>query len=132
MVVRTRRRFPLAPAVVHSVCLVLLAVQQARSQNPPLEYQVKAAFLYNFAKFVDWPAQAFPLPNASFNICLVGDPFQGALEQTVAGETLNGRPIVVRRIARGENVRNCHLIYVSPAEGAREIEIINAAKNLPV
>src|SRR5262245_25457124 len=131
MEARVGRRFPFR-AVVPSVCLVLFAVQQASSQNPPLEYQVKAVFLYNFAKFVDWPAQAFARPDAPFNICLAGDPFQGAVEQTVEGETLNGRRIVVRRIAAGENVRDCHLIYVSASEGGREVEIINAAKSLPI
>src|SRR5262249_11417811 len=81
---------------------------------------------------VDWPAQAFPRPDTPFNICLAGDPFQGAVEQTVEGETLNGRRLVVRQIAAGENIRECHLVYVSPSEGGHAVEIINAAKNLPI
>src|SRR5215510_13723891 len=97
MAARRGRRFLLVTAVILSVCLVLQV--RAQAQNPPLEYQVKAVFLYNFAKFVEWPTQAFPRPDTPFNICLAGDPFQGAVEQTVEGETLNGRRLVVRRIA---------------------------------
>ncbi len=63
------------------------------------EYQVKAAFLYNFAKFVEWPSQSFKGPKDSLNICVLGeDPFGQLLTDTVNGKTLEGRPFVVHSI----------------------------------
>jgi hypothetical protein len=77
------------------------------------EYEVKAAYLLNFARFVEWPA---PAPgNDPFTICIVGDdPFQGALERLVEGEAVNGRPIAVRRLARWQEP--CRILFVSRSE----------------
>src|SRR2546430_17063877 len=80
-------------ALVLSIGMLLLDGSTFASQTPSAEYQVKAAFLYNFAKFVEWPAQAFPRANAPFAICLAGDSFEGELEKLVEGENLDGRPL---------------------------------------
>ena len=113
-------------------CFLLASAHRCFSQTPGYEYQVKAAFLFNFAKFVEWPNQAFPRADTSFTICLAGDPFQGAVEQTIEGERLEGRALVVRRVAPGDSVRECHLLYVSQSEARRAPEIISAARNLPI
>lgn len=71
------------------------------------EYEVKAAYLLNFARFIEWPAS-----NEPFSICIVGDdPFQGALDRLVEGETVNGRSIIVRRLARWQEP--CRILFVS-------------------
>ena len=77
----------------------------------PLEYQVKAAFLLNFTRFVDWPPEAFPNSEAPFTICIYGgDPFGGALERTVEGETVNGRPVAIRRIGLSQP-HACQVVF---------------------
>src|SRR5438128_11210121 len=63
------------------------------------EYKVKAAFLYNFAKFVEWPQDAFRAPDDPFTICVLGEnPFGNALAEAVKGNTLNGRGFIERHI----------------------------------
>jgi hypothetical protein len=82
----------------------------------PGEYAVKAAFLYNFAKFVDWPAQAFTSPDAPFTICVLGpDPFGGALDSAVANERIQGRSLIVRRLGVWDGRETCHILFVSSA-----------------
>jgi hypothetical protein len=120
------------PFLLIAVCIAFVSVPPSGAQNASVEYQVKAVFLFNFAQFVQWPAQAFADRGAPFTICLAGDPFEGALEKTVAGETLNGRRIAVRQLSAVDNVRGCHLIYVSAAESKRETDIIKAVANTPV
>jgi len=114
---------------------VLWAV--AASAAPPaereFEYKVKAAYLYNFAKFVDWPADAFADPKSPLTLCVLGDdPFGPALDQTVAGESVGGRPIAVRRGARLAELKGCHLLFVGRAERGRLREVIAALHDGPV
>jgi hypothetical protein len=78
-----------------------------------LEYRVKAAFLLNFTKFIDWPVSDPPATDTPFAICISGDdPFGAVLDQIVEGETVGNRKIVVRRL-HGESPRACSLLYVS-------------------
>src|SRR5579884_4434390 len=86
----------------------LIAASVLYAEQPQqAEYQVKAAFLYNFAKFVEWPPRAFPTPSAPFSICLMSDPFDGALDKITQGEVLDGHPLVIRRIRSAEDVSSC-------------------------
>jgi len=79
--------------------------------------QVKAAFLYNFAKFVEWPADAFPDSGAPIVIGVVGtDPFGGTLDKTTSGKTANGRPVEVRRFKLGQDLRGCHILFVGVSD----------------
>jgi hypothetical protein len=78
------------------------------------EYQVKAAFIYNFAKFVQWPAGAFQTSNEPIVICVLGhDPFGRSLEDTVAGRTIDGRFLIVRQISNPKQVAGCHVLFIS-------------------
>ncbi len=126
----SKRRFGLAAA--WCICTIAVDGSVATSQPASAEYQVKAAFLYNFAKFVEWPPQAFPSPDSPFTICLAGDPFEGALDRTVQGELLDRRPLMVRRIIPAEDLRGCQMIYLAPNENRRSAEIIDAAVNSPI
>ena len=96
------------------------------------EYEVKAAFLFNFAKFVDWPAQAFATPNASFTICLDGDPFGGALDRIIQGENLEGRALTVRRLNSGNDLAGCQIVYVAASQFRHVDEIVSGANNHPI
>jgi len=89
------------------------------------EYQVKAAFLYNFVQFVDWPARAFASEQEPITIGIVGhDPFQGVLDQIVADKRVNGRELVVRRFQGAGDLGRCHLLFVGGAEAERAAAVI--------
>jgi hypothetical protein len=86
--------------------------QQARSAQTS-EYQIKAAFLLNFAKFIEWSATPALENERSFAICILGeDPFGKALEDTVAGERIESRRVTIRKIS-APNAGSCQILYVS-------------------
>jgi hypothetical protein len=106
-----------------------LAAQTAQT----LEYRVKAVFLFNFAQFVDWPAAAFPDSQAPVVIGVLGDdPFGALLEETVRGETLAGRPFEVRRYHRADEIKTCHILFISQSEADRLEEILAGLKRRPI
>lgn len=84
------------------------------------EYKVKALFLYNFAKFVDWPASSFASPQDHFKVCVVGDdPFGDELDQAVQGKTINNRHFTIRRVSKPQDVRSCHIAFISSPDERR-------------
>jgi YfiR/HmsC-like len=81
------------------------------------EYQVKAAFLYNFLKFVDWPAQSFASGSSPFIIGVVGDDrFNSAIDQAISGKTANGRSIIAKRFKSFKSLTYCHILFISTSE----------------
>ena len=103
-------------AVLWALGMWLFCLTPRAAAQPPGEYAVKAAFLYNFAKFVEWPVQAFPSPDAPFSMCVLGpDPFGGALDAAVANERIQGRPLIVRRFDVWDASSQCHILFVSSA-----------------
>ena len=81
------------------------------------EYQVKAFFLYNFARYVEWPSQSFKAVNDPIVICILGqNPFGSALVEAVAGKMVEGRPFVVRQISDIQAGDNCHILFVNSSE----------------
>jgi hypothetical protein len=81
------------------------------------EYGVKAIFLYDFAKFVDWPPSSRTNERAPLNLCIVGtDPFGGMLDNIVRGQRINEREIAIRRANRSDDLRSCQIVFVSRAE----------------
>ena len=92
----------------------------------PSEYQMKAAFLYNFAKYVDWPVSALP-EHAPLIIGVFGqDPFDGALENIIRGKVINGHALMARRLEQLRNVTNCHVLFISSSEKKHWPEISKA------
>lgn len=103
----------------------------ARGETAP-EYTVKAAFLYNFAKFVEWPADAFAGPASPIVFFVFGeDPFRDALK-SLKGKTANGRPIVVRYAANLGELERCHLLFVSASSMTLLPKILQATKGWSV
>lgn len=93
----------------------------------PGEYQVKAVFLFNFSRFVEWPPSAFAGPDAPFVIGVFGyDPFGRQLDEATRGETVNGRPLVVRRVRNAVEAADCQILFVHHSEGAHLGAIIAA------
>jgi hypothetical protein len=90
-----------------------LLVNAAFAATAPAEYQVKAVFLFNFAHFVEWPAEAFASPSAPFAICILGrDPFGTTLDETIRGEMVKGRTFVVERYQSLAEVGSCQILYI--------------------
>ncbi len=89
--------------------------------SKPSEYDVEAAYLYNFGKFVQWPTGA---PNASaavFTICVIGDdPLEARLQAVVGKETINGRNVAVKRLSRPRGASQCQVLFIP----AREEDLI--------
>ena len=101
-----------------------VAVPAYAGQRTPHEYEVKAAFLYNFAKFVVWPKDAFPERESPIVIGVLGDdPFGPVLEEVIEGKTVNNRALAIRRFRRTSDVVGCHVLFISPSEGRRLVEI---------
>lgn len=96
-----------------TVVAIGLAVIPLEARQQPLEYDVKAAFLLNFSRYVQWPPARVAVP---FQLCVIGaDPFGPRLEATVDGESWHGAPIVVRRVHEIRQARDCHLLFVPGA-----------------
>jgi hypothetical protein len=97
--------------------------------DPSKEYGIKAAFLYNFTQFVDWPTNSFADANAPLTIGILGnDPFGDALDEIVRGEKANGHPLVVKRFQAGEPITDCHILFISQSEAKRINEILEDLK----
>lgn len=114
--------------VASALVPVLLAVGvPARAALPATEYEVKAAFLYNFARFVEWPREALGPPEAPFVIAVLGtDPFGEVLDRTMAGKRVAGHPVEVRRLDDPERARHAHILFVSASERDRVSIIVKA------
>jgi hypothetical protein len=85
--------------------------------DAPTENQVQAVFLFNFSRFVEWPAQAFAAPNDPFVIGIVGsDPFGARLDEAVHNEQINGHPLTVRRYRSVSDVDNCQILFIDRSE----------------
>ena len=96
-----------------TIAIVSTFASHARADSA-LEYRVKAAFLYNFAKFVDWPQDVFSSQESPVVFCLVGDdPFGSSLDGTVGGRKAGGREIVIRRGVGPEQLADCHLVFAT-------------------
>jgi hypothetical protein len=112
-------------SAVRLFILVSWLAGQGLAGNDNAEYQVKAAYLYNFAKLVDWPVPA----NGPVVIAVFGqDPFGDVLDRTVQGKTVDGRPLVVLRPSNLEQLKGCRILFVSAAEKKRLGAILSAVR----
>jgi hypothetical protein len=122
--------------IVTGVCitmcgfLLLNGPAVAAQAAPSREYQVKAVFLFNFTQFVEWPAAAFPGPNAPLVIGVLGnDPFGPYLDETVRGERVAERPLEVRRYRRVEDIETCHVLFISRSENSHLDQILSSLRD---
>lgn len=108
--------------IIRYTCALVLGVllSSGAAAQEANEYQVKAAFLYNFAKFVEWPPEAFKGPSDPIVIAVVGkNPFGTLLAEEVAGKTLLGRPFQVREVTNAQQASGCQIVFVSSSERKR-------------
>jgi hypothetical protein len=111
------------------VIALFLNIQQVKAQTKPaLEYQVKAAFLYNFTRFVSWPSSAFNSPTAPFVIGIVGnDPFGSYLEDIIDQEKVDGHPIIIQHYSDAKDINNCHILFIPAGDDNKIKETLAAA-----
>jgi hypothetical protein len=93
------------------------------------EYAVKAGFLYNFAKFIEWPADSFASGTAPISFCVFGrDPFGDSLDEIVRGKAINNRGFEIRRTNKLDELKGCQLIFISASEDGRFSQILESLK----
>ena len=124
--IRGAERFSATACLAGGTCLLSLFWIEAQAQAPTFkEYEVKAVFLFNFIQFVEWPGKAFPAADTPLTIGVLGeDPFGDILEQTIQGETIKHRKINLQRSRRFEDLKTCHLLFISKSEEGRLPQIL--------
>ena len=116
-----------AGSLQRAFALLLVGCVLAGAAAPVSEYQLKAVFLFNFAHFVEWPADALPRANTPFVIGVLGqDPFGRNLDDVVRGEAVNRHPLAVERYAAVADIRDCQILFI-PALELVHLEAILAA-----
>lgn len=125
------------PGCYQRLCMVALVILGAArwlpcsaAQEPTaVEYQVKAAFLLNFAKFVQWPSTVFQNDRTPITVCVFRyDPFGAALDEILRGKDINNRQLIARRITEIQELSSCQLIFISDREARRLPEILSSLK----
>jgi hypothetical protein len=117
-----RRRLPvyprrvIRPGVVLTLCCVTWLWSVTSWASTALERDLKVALLYNFAKFVEWPADALP-PAAPISFCVLGDAaLAGALGTAVASHSINGHGMTVTSVTANAPLTSCHVLYLSDVD----------------
>lgn len=113
--------------------LFVATIQSPAQDNAPSEYQLKAAFLFSFAKFIDWPSSSFASQQSPFAICILGaDPFGAAIDDTLRGKAIGEHPVVIERAGEPAEVRHCQIVFISSSEKRRLAEILMALQGANV
>jgi len=111
--------------------LVTGALAAAETSLP--EYQVKALFLVNFTKYVEWPVDSSADASTPFTIGIAGDnDIAPYLQSAVEGKTIAGHPLVIRHVEKNEDLANCQILFISASEKSHLAEILNQVKTSPV
>jgi len=132
---RHGRARPPAFAIACFFVLMPGTMFRVAAQDPkPTEYQVKAAYLSNFGRFVDaWGSAAKPSVEEAFSICVLGkDPFGSSLDIAVKGESIAGVTVAVKRISQPPEVQGCRVLFISSSEQGQLSAILSALANAPV
>jgi hypothetical protein len=123
------RKLPRAAAVA----LVLLFCLPCSAGSAPGEYQVKAAFIFNFTQFVEWPSDAFSSNDSPFVVAVVGDdPFKGALEQLMNDKLVGSRSIVIKHFPSADQVGGCQVLFMAASENGELDAIFGKIGKNPV
>jgi hypothetical protein len=112
------------------------AFAQASDASDSSEYLIKAGFIYNFAKFVDWPSAAFAQPDSPIVIGILGtDPFGNLIDRIVENKKIGARGLVVKRLKWGadlKDLKECKILFVGASEKAHLDELLQIVKTLPI
>jgi hypothetical protein len=122
-----------AVALLALLATGMASAPRAYADPSVTEYQLKAVFLLNFARFVTWPEQAFGTPDAPIVVCVLGqDPFGSALDEVLANERIGNRPLAARRVASADTIDGCQLLFVSERDARRHDTLLHALAARPV
>jgi len=128
-----RRSLTLALMHIVLVMLVLQAPQLACAQTATDEYTVKAAFLFHFAQFVDWPSDAFNSGDQSLNLCIFDDePHRQELQSALEGKRIGARVVHVRLLHQTQHVQGCSILFIGQDEGRRQTAALRNLRGQPV
>lgn len=128
--IASSKRAPTSAVVILGICLGLAL--QAPAQTVEAS-QVKAAYLYNFAKFVEWPAGIFRNPDDPAVICVIGDEHTSdVLELAVSGKKINGRPVEARRPHASTEFKSCHVLFIGFPDRERIAQTLNELRGSSV
>ena len=120
-------------SLVAALFMLGLADLLVAQDSPVAAIKVKAAYLFNFAKFVDWPKTVLPETNSPVVLCILGrDPFGRALEETIGNATAEARPIIIRRTRDLSGIEGCHILFISSSESRRLGQILARVRGEPV
>ena len=121
----------IAVAVIYITASIALSVYA--KAPPPSEYQLKAVFLYNFAKFVEWPAESFADDQSPIILGILGeDPFGDTIDQIIKGKTIKDRELTIKRFEKIEKLEACHILFISSSEEKRLEEILETLRDSSV
>jgi hypothetical protein len=124
-----RRGHGLILAFVVALAAILSPRCEAAPQDEFPEYQLKAAFLFNFAKFITWPSNAFASDEAPLTIGILGDdPFKEHLSKVIADKTVGGRKLAIKHFGADDAIEGCCLLFISRSERERVPNILASLK----
>ncbi len=114
------------------LCALASVLDAGAEERTYGEYEIKAAFLYSFVKFVDWPEKGSAQGKTTMSLCVIGkDPFGAALDE-IRGKTVRGKRLEVRHISAPRELRECQVLFVSSSERERLARIVEWAKEANV
>ena len=115
--------------LIVGLILTLLQAVGTAEESQLSEYRVKAAFVFNFAKFIEWPPESFSDDTSQLVIGILGEnPFVSDLDQTIQNKTINNHPLAIRPMRSVKEVTNCHILFISSSETARLPESLRAVR----
>lgn len=134
---RSRHRRVRLPLMALGLAFVILATvggpPRVCAQSKAEEYQIKAAFLFHFAQFVEWPEGAFQEADSPLVYCTIGkDPFQGALEESFKGKMIGSHSLQVRHLKEGGAAQGCHVAFLGKAAGRHIQDELASLRGNPV
>src|SRR5713101_3498199 len=126
---RVMRRLLRASAFSMVAAAGVASSRPAQADTQADEYRVKAAFLYKFGSYIEWPSESFARADSPVAIGVIGaDALADELAQIVSGRNVNGRPVLVRRLRPGDPIAGLHVLFIGGVDRGRLAEILAAAK----
>jgi hypothetical protein len=113
--------------------VAVLAVAMDGADPVDAEYRLKAAVLFNLAKFTEWPAAGMPVAGAPWRVGLLGaDRFGGAIDELAQTQVVQGHPVAIQRLQSLGDLRGCHVLFIGRSETERVAEVLAALGDAPV
>jgi len=120
-------------ALLTVACLTLFCPDAGKAETVKLsENEVKASYLYNFAKYVEWPAAVFPRENSPLTICIVGKSPMNEVIESLAGKSIKNRRLVIRQFSRIEDLSDCNILFINATVKTSITQILASATSRPI